>query len=53
MVRFGGMAGFNYDPQCIRVSAGARVTFGGDFRFHPLAPGQVAKLMERLEAGRN
>jgi len=29
---------FNYSPKCLKVSAGATVTFSGDFVTHPLAP---------------
>ncbi len=29
---------FNYAPRCLKVSAGATVTFNGDFAMHPLAP---------------
>jgi plastocyanin len=37
-INFGGAVGFNYDPKCLKVSAGATVTFSGDFLTHPLAP---------------
>jgi plastocyanin len=37
-ITFGGTVGFNYDPKCLKVSAGAMVTFSGDFATHPLAP---------------
>ena len=37
-INFGGSVGFNYDPQCLKVAAGATVTFSGDFLTHPLVP---------------
>jgi plastocyanin len=37
-INFGGTVGFNYDPKCLKVSAGATVTFSGDFLSHALAP---------------
>jgi plastocyanin len=37
-INFGGSVGFNYDPKCLKVTAGATVTFNGDFSVHPLAP---------------
>jgi plastocyanin len=37
-INFGGTVGFNYDPQCLKVAAGATVTFSGDFVTHPLVP---------------
>jgi plastocyanin len=37
-INFGGTVGFNYDPQCLKVAAGATVTFSGDFVVHPLVP---------------
>ena len=30
--------GFNYAPKCLKVAAGATVTFNGDFAAHPLSP---------------
>ena len=41
-VSFGGAGGsplFGYAPPCLRVAAGASVTFAGDFSVHPLSPG--------------
>jgi plastocyanin len=36
-IAFGGSdPGFNYAPKCLKVSAGATVTFNGDFAMHPL-----------------
>ena len=36
-IAFGGSdPGFNYAPKCLKVSAGATVTFNGDFSMHPL-----------------
>ena len=35
-VEFGGTVGFNYSPKCLKVVAGATVTFNGDFAMHPL-----------------
>jgi plastocyanin len=29
---------FSYNPKCLKVSAGATVTFSGDFSSHPLMP---------------
>jgi plastocyanin len=29
---------FSYSPKCLKVSAGATVTFSGDFTLHPLLP---------------
>jgi plastocyanin len=29
---------FSYNPKCLKVSAGATVTFSGDFLTHPLTP---------------
>jgi len=29
---------FNYTPKCLKVTAGATVTFSGDFSSHPLNP---------------
>ena len=29
---------FSYSPKCLKVSAGATVTFAGDFTVHPLEP---------------
>src|SRR5205814_7047349 len=29
---------FSYSPKCLKVSAGATVTFSGDFSSHPLTP---------------
>jgi len=37
-INFGGAVGFDYSPKCLKVSAGAMVTFSGDFSTHPLAP---------------
>ncbi|HXU06013.1 MAG TPA: plastocyanin/azurin family copper-binding protein [Polyangia bacterium] len=37
-ISFGGNVGFAYDPHCLKVQAGASVTFSGDFSFHPLEP---------------
>jgi plastocyanin len=37
-IEFGGAVGFEYSPKCLKVSAGATVTFNGDFTMHPLAP---------------
>jgi plastocyanin len=38
-IAFGGSdPGFNYAPKCLKVSAGATVTFNGDFTMHPLIP---------------
>jgi len=37
-INFGGTLGFNYDPDCLKVAAGATVTFSGDFVTHPLTP---------------
>jgi plastocyanin len=31
---------FSYNPKCLQVSAGATVTFSGDFAIHPLEPSQ-------------
>ena len=33
-----GTADFNYSPKCLKVTAGATVTFSGDFTAHPLEP---------------
>lgn len=33
--------GFAYDPKCLKVEAGATVTFLGDFRAHPLYPSRT------------
>jgi plastocyanin len=36
-IAFGGTdPGFNYAPKCLKVSAGATVTWNGDFATHPL-----------------
>jgi plastocyanin len=35
-IDFGGATGFAYAPNCLQVSAGATVTFNGDFTTHPL-----------------
>lgn len=40
-VSFGGVLGAVYSPPCIKISAGAQVSFSGDFSFHPLRGGQV------------
>lgn len=40
-INFGGSVGFNYDPKCLKVSAGSTVTFSGDFSLHPLQPSSV------------
>ena len=37
-IAFGGTVGFDYAPKCLKVPAGATVTFSGDFASHPLAP---------------
>jgi plastocyanin len=37
-INFGGAVGFAYAPQCLKVAAGATVTFSGDFVTHPLVP---------------
>jgi plastocyanin len=42
VVNFGGASGsplFGYAPPCIRVAAGASVSFLGDFSVHPMSPG--------------
>ncbi len=33
-----GTADFSYSPKCLKVTAGASVTFAGDFSAHPLEP---------------
>ena len=41
-IAFGGTdPGFNYAPNCLKVSTGASVTFNGDFSMHPLGPSAV------------
>ena len=40
-IAFGGTTGFAYSPPCIKVNAGATVTFNGAFISHPLEPGEV------------
>ena len=37
-VNFGGALGNVYSPRCVRVRAGTRITFSGDFASHPLRP---------------
>jgi plastocyanin len=37
-IMFGGNLGLAYSPKCLQVSAGAQVTFEGDFGTHPLTP---------------
>jgi plastocyanin len=37
-IAFGGALGLNYSPACLKVAAGATVTFSGDFATHPLTP---------------
>ena len=37
-ISFGGGLGDTYSPACLKVQAGAQVTFAGDFGNHPLAP---------------
>lgn len=34
-VDFGGNAGFEYAPKCIKVKAGTKIDFKGDFSSHP------------------
>jgi plastocyanin len=36
-IKFGGTdPGFNYAPKCLKTTAGATITFEGDFQMHPL-----------------
>jgi len=35
---FGGAAGLAYLPKCIKIKAGKKVTWNGDFTSHPLTP---------------
>ena len=36
-IKFGGSdPGFNYAPKCLKTTAGATITFEGDFVMHPL-----------------
>ncbi len=44
-IRFGGMTAYAYDPACVTVSTGTRLTFVGDFVTHPLAPGRIVRGM--------
>jgi plastocyanin len=37
-VTFGAAGDFSYTPKCLKVPAGAQVTFMGDFSAHPLEP---------------
>jgi plastocyanin len=37
-IAFGGALGLNYSPACLKVAAGATITFSGDFATHPLTP---------------
>ena len=38
-VAFGGAQGLAYSPKCLKIAAGASVTFNGDFSTHPLLKG--------------
>jgi len=41
-INFGGVSGspaFGYSPQCLKVKAGTKVTYNGNFTVHPLSPG--------------
>jgi plastocyanin len=35
-IAFGGGLGLAYSPKCVKISAGTKVNFNGDFSFHPL-----------------
>ncbi len=38
MVDFGAGGQAVYTPSCLKLTAGATVTFNGDFSFHPISP---------------
>jgi plastocyanin len=40
-IKFGDPAGLVYDPPCIKVKSGTKVSFTGNFAVHPLAAGEV------------
>ena len=44
-IRFGEEIGYSYEPNCVRVSAGTRLTFVGHFVAHPLAVGELAAVV--------
>lgn len=38
MIDFGGSVGLAYSPKCLKIKAGQKVMWMGDFSFHPLSP---------------
>lgn len=48
-INFGGALGSIYSPPCIKVAAGAQVSFNGDFTFHPLRGGTVVNGVTTLD----
>lgn len=50
-VVFGGKAGHNYVPRCLRVEVGAVILFEGPFEIHPLVPGRVEDAIPVDEEG--
>ena len=42
-IHFGDLQAYTYEPRCVRVRAGAKLRFTGDFLVHPLAPGRVVE----------
>ena len=41
VIRFGHEWGHNYSPACLRVAAGTRIRFEGQFLSHPIEPGRI------------
>jgi len=41
-IAFGGSLNLTYSPKCLLVTAGATVTFNGNFTTHPLSPGTAS-----------